>query len=774
MEAEWASPAPSYVTLADDFVGVLKTKGNFVDHGNGAFGVDFMGGSHDTLTASVVSANRGFGVILGGSSYDTLSSDFIGTDVTGESALDLNGQSLGNTSSGVILQSGASHNTITATVVANNGQQGVFLTDTGTNYNTLTGNHVGTDLAGTYALPNQAHGVLVTAGSSFNTIGGTTTAARNVISGNAYNGIAFSSGANSNVVQGNDIGAAPSGTGSILIPNGANGVFFSGANSNTVGGTSTSAANLIAGNRANGVYVGGSTQDLIEGNQIELNSQSGVVINAGSTFNTVGGTTAAQRNLISGNSLLGVYISDAGTSKNLVEGNYIGTDASGTTNFGNGINGVDIVYGATSNTIGGTTAAARNVISGNVYNGVALAFSGTSNNLVEGNYIGTNAAGTAAVPNSLDGIQIIGGATGNIIGGTTAAARNVISGNGTYGVRLSDPGTSSNVVEGDYIGTNAAGTAAVANHFGVGIVNGASSNTVGSTADYNVISGNGWDGVQLLNAGTSYNLVQGNFVGTDPTGKLALANHGSGVAVALGATNNTVGGVVSGFRNLNVISGNLGDGVYVSDPGTSSNTIQYNFIGTDVTGESPVSNAIDGVLIQGGASYTYVYNDLISANAFAGVLVTGGNTNNNFLTSNWIGLDATGTKAVKQAGQAFSNAVGVQISGAYNTSVGYNVISGNTTGVNISGGATSNWIVYDNIGTGADGKTNVGNLQDGVILDGVAGNLVGYDLLVYNGDVGILGENGSTPSNNSLTSDTFTITIGGVTYGNKNGATDFD
>jgi hypothetical protein len=81
-----------------------------------------------------------------------------------------------------------------------------------------------------------------------------------------------------------------------------------------------------------------------------------------------------------------------------------------------------------------------------------------------------------------------------------------------------------------------------------------------------------------------------------------------------------------------------------------------------VTGEVPLSNGSNGVCIQNGASYAYVYNDLVSANVADGVLVQGGNTSNNFITSSWIGLDAAGTRAVRANGRAFSNNTGVQIS----------------------------------------------------------------------------------------------------------------
>jgi titin len=837
----------TYFNLNTDYIGlVVIGTGNYVES-NGVFGVQlFNGASHDSITNSTVAATSGNGVVIAGSgtSYDTLNGDFIGTDPNGKFSVDVNGVALGNSGSGVQIYGGATHNTITASVISNNGQQGAYISDAGTSFNLLTGDFIGTDKTGGYALPNHAHGVLITSYASQNTLGGTSLAARNVISGNAYNGVAFSNDI-LNTVLGDYIGVNAAGT--AALPNGAHGVFFSGSSSDTIGGTGPGTRDVISGNSEYGVYItSGSTKITADGDYIgtdytganRVPNNYGLVIDGGSTNNTIGGTSASYRDVISGNATWGVYISGAGTKGNVVEGDYIGTDYTGTKAVPNGYNGLDIVFGANSNTVGGTTAGARNVISGNSYEGVLLGFSGTALNVVEGDYIGTDYTGTKPLANGQDGVQIIGGAAYNTVGGTTAAARNVISGNAQHGVYITDSGTSYNVVEDDYIGTDYTGASPVPNATGLTIISGATSNYVSgsSTSLQNVISGNTQDGIQLYGSGTSYNvvtdnfigtnaagtghlgngasgiyiaggansntvggtaaparnvisangvygvcisdsgtasnLVAGNFIGTDFTGKFSLGNGNDGVVIRGTASNNTVGGSTASYRNI--ISGNVRYGVNVTDPGTTGNTVQYNYIGTDVTGENPVPNGSDGVVVQYGASYTYVYNDLISANGFAGVLVTGSNTNNNFLTSDWIGLDATGLKAVKQSGQAFSNQTGVVISGAYNTSVGSNYISGNTTGVYIGAGATSNWIVYDNIGTGTDGRTNVGNLQDGVILDGVTNNLVGYSLLVYNGDVGILGENGSTPDNNSLASDTFTITVNGVTYGNKNGATDFD
>ena len=415
-------------------------------------------------------------------------------------------------------------------------------------------------------------------------------------------------------------------------------------------------------------------------------------------------------NVISGNAVVGVYITGSGTEFNVVEGDYLGTNAAGTGAVPNGINGLDIVSGATSNTVGGTTAGARDVISGNTFNGVVLAFAGTDYNVVEGDYIGTDVTGSKALPNHQDGVDLIGGAVSNVVGGSTTGARDVISGNAGNGVLITDPGTTYNFIEGDYIGTDVTGTFAVPNTQGVLIQNTASSNLVG--------------------------------------GSQATAR--------------------------NIISGNSQCGVLVTGSGTIGNTIRYDFIGTDVTGEHPVSNGFDGVILQNGVSDTYVDNNLISANANDGVLVFGSTTNTNYLEYNSIGLDATGLKAVKQTGESYSNPTGVEIDGATTTSIEYNFISGNVTGIYVWAGATGNSITDDYIGTGVDGMTNVGNLGDGVILNGVNNNVIAYDLLVYNGDVGIVGEDGSSTSNNLFAYDTFTLTINGVIYGNKNGAARFE
>ena len=283
-----------------------------------------------------------------------------------------------------------------------------------------------------------------------------------------------------------------------------------------------------------------------------------------------------------------------------VEGCFIGTDASGTVAHGNETTGI-AVFG-NSCTIGGTTAASRNVISGNGALAVAIA-TGVGDNVIEGNFIGTDVSGAKALPTNL--LTVAGlhlASTGaspqgvnNTVGGTTPEARNVISGNNGAGVFFAIPvggsaqsASNSNVVVGNYIGTDLTGTKAVPN-LGDGVYDAAgANNTVGGTtpAERNIISGNSSYGIELLDAG---NVASGNYIGTDVTGTHALGNGLAGIK-ADGA-NGMIGGGASGAGNL--ISGNNGPGVEVTYDNYS---IEGNQIGLDANG-NPLGNAGDGVLI---------------------------------------------------------------------------------------------------------------------------------------------------------------------------------
>src|SRR5262249_2810316 len=125
------------------------------------------------------------------------------------------------------------------------------------------------------------------------------------------------------------------------------------------------------------------------------------------------------------------------------------------------------------------------VISGNHSTGIAFSVGNggaISTSIIAGNFIGTDATGISAIANTQAGIDM-GVTSGNTIGGTTAAARNIISGNGTVGINVSGGGagqnSDSNSILGNYIGVNANGAAL--GNTGHGINLGTSTGTVTNT-----------------------------------------------------------------------------------------------------------------------------------------------------------------------------------------------------------------------------------------------------------------------------------------------------
>ncbi len=334
---------------------------------------------------------------------------------------------------------------------------------------------------------------------------------------------------------------------------------------------------------SNGILIDHSNGNLIEGNYIglevdgttlALNAGAGIEIIA-SSDTMIGGSTTAQRNVISGNSQ-GILLW-SGTTGTIIQGNYIGTDVSGTVDLGNSGTGVLVTSGATNNIIGGTVAGAGNLISGNDNYGVRISGSGTTGNVLQGNFIGTDATGTVDLGNTWHGVLISGGAANNTIGGTAVEAGNVISGNDQNGINLVDTGTSGNVVQGNKIGTDVTGTADLGNAWdGILLSTGATNNMIGGTAAGagNVISGNDQRGVSLKGTGTANNAVEGNVIGTDMTGTLDLGNGLSGVELSIGANTNTIGGTTAGAGN--VMAYNQAYGIHLVSTAGTDNTLLGN------------------------------------------------------------------------------------------------------------------------------------------------------------------------------------------------------
>ena len=490
-------------------------------------------------------------------------------------------------------------------------------------------------------------------------------------------------GASGNFVQGNFIGTDA--TGSADLGNALSGVEIQDAPDNTIGGAQAGERNVISGNNGSGIVIwrAGASGNVVQGNFIGTdvtgsadlgNGEEGVQIQ-NAPNNLVGGSQPGEGNVISGNEDGGIFLVLAGARGNVVQGNFIGTDVIGSADLGNALSGVEI-QDAPENTIGGAQAGERNVISGNNGSGIFITSTGARGNVVQGNFIGTDVIGSADLGNALAGVQIED-APENIIGGSQHGEGNLISGNDKYGIFIDGTGASGNVVQGNYIGIDVAGTSKLGNALSGVKIQETFNNTVGGSlkGEGNTISGNGKAGIEILRA--SGNLVRGNFIGTDVTGSADLGNALHGV-VFEDALDNTVGGLQAG--EANVISGNDDAGIFFLRG--NRNVVLGNFIGTDATGSADLGNANDGVVMRDapnneiGGSRTGEGN-VISGNGDNGIAVFGIGASGNSVRGNFIGTDATGSADLGNAND------GVLIQDAPDNTIGGaqpgegNVISGN-------------------------------------------------------------------------------------------------
>ncbi|MES2353945.1 MAG: DUF4347 domain-containing protein [Pseudomonadota bacterium] len=712
-------------TIEGNFIG-LNAAGTAA-LGNGSSGIFMQGFANNNViggssagAGNVISGNGTFGILMLGSQGNTIAGNFIGVNAAGNAAI-------GNGSNGIRLQD-SSNNTIggtvsgTGNIVAGNTGSGILLFDS-TN-NTIAANFVGLNAAGTAAIANTINGIFLSS-SDNNTIGGTTAASANVVAGNMTNGIQIN-GSNGNTILGNFIGLNAAGTNGIA--NQTNGISIdNGSTGNTIGGTAAGSKNVISGNTEYGIDIDTADSNSVLGNYIGLNvlgtialgnGFSGIRI-GGANNNVIGGTTSSARNVISGNTEFGVVIELSSTG-NAVEGNYIGLAASGITSLANGFSGIDLETSANNNTIGGSVAGAGNVISGNTQLGVRI--DGVSGTSVLGNYIGLTAAGTVALGNGLSGIGMFNAATNNVIGGTTAAERNIISGNGEFGAFIS--ASDSNTIQGNYIGTNAAGNAAITNMLsGVDIDTGADNNVIGGTAvgAGNVISGNTEAGISIDSSDS--NSVQGNYIGVNAAGTGIIANGGDGIEIFGGGTNNVIGGAATNDRNI--ISGNVFDGVHIF--ASTSNTVIGNYIGLDASGAVQLANQGHGVILENGADNNTIggsaaaERNVISGNAVDGVHLDA--STNNTVIGNYVGLNAAGTAVVSNGGHGV-----FFIAGADNNTIGGsaagegNVISGNALDGIHSSTSADNSFLGNYIGLNAAGTAALGNGTDGIGLEDSADN----------------------------------------------------
>lgn len=474
--------------------------------------------------------------------------------------------------------------------------------------NLLASSHVGLDALGANPHPN-CDGVVITDGAHDNSVGLPDLAYRNLIAGNSGFGIRIENGAHSNHVAANIIGLDI--TGYYPIPN----------------------------------------------------DSGGLVLASGAHLNLIGGDTGTAINLISGNGGAGILLRGHLTRSNQIVGNSIGPDLTGRLAVPNAGAGIALIEGASENVIRATSEGAPNVISGNRRDGILIQGIGTTGNTISGSWIGIDGYGTRAISNgrtSGHGVTVCGGASRNRIG--LPDSPNTISGNNNYGILLSGPGTSENIVTGNFIGESPSGGNGWGNGAGVVIENGASHNMVGgaSESDRNYMGYNyGLDfpdggAVIIRGDGSNHNRVLGNYLGTDRGGTFPLRN-GVGVIIGDGAQANEIGGAGPGEGNI--ISGNgiftyrpsLGRGVHIYGERTSFNRVIGNAIGLRGDRRNALGNFGHAVVICGGASDNTVgtttpgEGNLIAFNDGYGVLCFDQSSSRNSYRGNlWYANDSLG------------------------------------------------------------------------------------------------------------------------------------
>lgn len=445
-------------------------------------------------------------------------------------------------------------------------------------------------------------------------------------------------------------------------------------------------------------------------------------------------------NVISGNGSNGIalYWSD----DNQIAQNYIGTDITGMVDLGNGDNGIAITGGAHDNLIGGEATGGNNptngifvvpplgnLISGNGTNGVYLTGQAHDNQL-SGNFIGTDKTGNAALGNGWDGVAIDNADNNALIGCTFTqdpfVFYNVISGNGCNGLRVTN--SDDTTIQANFFGLGADNDTPVGNARNGVLVEGNSTRTLmgGPIPLGNVDAANGQNGILVKDTAsffTSYNTFAGMAAFTN---KPTLGNGEDGMKIT------STGGNI--LIRTNIISRNGDDGIEISGNATGVR-VDGNIIGLNYDGTLPAGNVDNGVEVGGNAhdlaigspqpTFNVIPENTIGANGNNGVAIVG-TAHSIMVNHSYIGTDVFGIN-----GRGNANA-GVYLGpGTYSNTIGSSipqlltVISGNGgNGVEMQG-TRNNSVIGSYIGTNRNGNAPLGNGGNGVFINNSFNNVIG-------------------------------------------------
>ena len=582
-------------------------------------------------------------------------------------------------------------------------------------------------------------------------IGGPMQWHRNVLTGNGTTGDAVNIfvdvSCEGTIIAGNIVGLAPNGMNSILGAPALSSGILNRSSEVKIGIPTLLGGNVVSDLPVYGIYQYGGDASIIKNNIVGLDyaggsakpNFNGIVLDGASTNIVVGGIqNTRSRNIVSSN--LGANIWVAGSNSLKIIGNYIGTDITGMLAVGSSNYGIEVNSPTAGDvTIGDLGNNTGNLISGNG-TGIRFILSTTPCSVLN-NYIGLDMAGATVIPGQQYGVRIDAGAAAVAVG--LPGEGNVISGHNAgngRGVRIST-GANNHFVQGNKVGTNAAGTAALGNTTGIDVFG--DNNTIGGilvNGDGNLISGNTSYGIDVQAAGTG-NVIQGNLIGTNTAGIGSLGNGIAGIKVHTAYITQIGGASDRG----NVISGNTSaPGIELAGNG-SGTIISGNRIGTTPNGLTALANDI-GIQVNGDHTATIggpVGSENFICSNTTGIDIT---SDGNIVDGNYIGVGVGGATA------GLGNVDGIKINSASNLIggiAGYtNVISNNTgKGVFINssnGNQINNCLIgYDGFGSAA------GNGGEGIHIQGGSNNLIGNTALNFIGGSGANGISMTSNSNNN-------------------------
>jgi len=580
-------------------------------------------------------------------------------------------------------------------VISGNSGGGVILEGNGASNNEVINSYIGTNANGNASCGSQPNGIIVRNGANVNQLGSYDPIDELVVSGNTNDGILITGDdTDFNKVLKTFVGVGPNG--SVSVPNGRNGISLLNESFLTRVGE-PNFGNVISSNNDNGVLIqsdGNALWDNIiglaaDGNTARGNGLHGIVV-VQSSNTIIGGSNPNDGNVISSNEDSGIelWTPSCAPCGNDIKGNIIGLNADGNADRGNRNQGISLLD-ANGNIIGGGNSGEGNVISGNGKNGINVSAPNGDNNVIQGNFLGTDVSGTIAIGNDQDGIALFSGPENNLIGGTSLGEGNVISGNEGDGIELF--GCDQNTIQGNIIGLGADGDTTLGNtYYGIHLLASSPNNIIGGSVAGagNVISANGLSGM-IATSNSSGLVVRGNFIGSDLSGNLSRGNNGHGILLL--SSNNSIGDTSVGSGNT--ILGNSGDGIHI-EVSASSNTLLGNSIRDN--GELGIDLAPNGVSANdlgdgdSGANLGMNFPVITSAIAVGSILTVEGTVNSEANTNIRIELFGSETEDPSSHGEGatYSGSTTVTTDGAGNASWQL-ILSGSVTGQFVSATATT-------------------------------------------------------------------------------------